>query len=83
MYLYLLQVRHPLRTIESLAVKFCSSLDFESAAPHPHLSGFLCAILPEAEWPAGTGSCLDTMGWFWVRYNAAMLDAHEARAFHG
>ena len=74
----LLQVRHPLRTIESLAVKFCPSLD---DAAHPHLSAFLRAILPEAGWPAGAGSCLETMGWFWARYNAAMLDAHEARAF--
>ena len=73
----LLQVRHPLRTIESLAVKFCPSLD---NAAHPHLSAFLRAILPEAGWPVGAGSCLETMGWFWARYNAAMLDAHEARA---
>ena len=74
----LLQVRHPLRTIESLAVKFCPSLD---NAAHPHLSAFLRAILPEAGRPAGAGSCLETMGWFWARYNAAMLDAHEARVF--
>ena len=71
-------MRHPLRTIESLAVKFCPSLD---DAPHPHLSDFLRAILPGAGWPAGAGSCLDTMGWFWARYNAAMLDAHEARRY--
>ena len=73
----LLQVRHPLRTIESLAVKFCPSLD---NAAHPHLTAFLRAILPGAGWPVGAGSCLETMGWFWARYNAAMLDAHEARA---
>ena len=66
----LLQVRHPLRVVESLVVKFCTALD---APPHQYAIAMLTALWPHHDW-AGL-SCASTFGWYWTLYNEAMLDA--------
>ena len=74
----LLQVRHPLRVAESLAVKFCPSLQLP---PHAHLRSFLHVLFPEHDWAAR--GCAVTMVWYWVLYNEAMLAAHAAGTIDG
>jgi len=69
----LLQVRHPLRNVESLCVKFCTTLESE---PHPHVLAFLRALWPSHPWDSVHG-CAYTMGWLWTLYNEAMLSAHQ------
>lgn len=71
------QVRHPLRVVESLVVKFCASLDAE---PAPAARRFLAALWPRTPW-ASLG-CAPTFGWFWTLYNEAVLAALEAGHLH-
>lgn len=71
----LLQVRHPLRVVESLSVKFCPSLE---SSPHAYAQIFLTVLWPDIDWqPLG---CAKTFGWLWTLYNEAMLRAHAAGA---
>ena len=69
-----LQVRHPLRVVESLVVKFCRALD---EPPHQYATSFFAALWPEAVKWDDLG-CARTFGWFWTLYNEAMLAAHES-----
>ena len=73
----LLQVRHPLRVVESLCVKFCASL---SSTPHAAARRLLGALWPGARW-ADFG-CARTFGWFWTLYNEAMLAALADGVLH-
>ena len=67
-------MRHPLRVVESLVVKFCRALD---EPPHQFATKFFAALWPAAIAWDGLG-CARTFGWFWTLYNEAMLAAHEA-----
>lgn len=69
----LLQARHPLRTMESLVVKFCRS---EASPPEPSLLIFAHGLWPEHAWNAK--SCMATVGWYVTLYYEAMMSAVDA-----
>mmetsp|Transcript_12607 Transcript_12607/g.29046 ORF Transcript_12607/g.29046 Transcript_12607/m.29046 type:complete len:344 (-) Transcript_12607:914-1945(-) len=74
----MLQARHPLRTAESLAVKFCEkgTGGARFGAPHEHLGAFLSALFPSREESTWRElSCEETVGWYWAEYTEAMLRA--------
>lgn len=67
----LLQTRHPLRTLESLAVKFCRSLQHR---PSPNFAAMLQLMFPSHNWERHP-SCLGALSSYIVLYLEAMLDA--------
>jgi len=72
------KARHPLRTAESLAVKFCEkgTGGARFGAPHEHLGAFLSALFPSREESTWRElSCEETVGWYWAEYTEAMLRA--------
>lgn len=69
----LLQNRHPLRTMESLLVKFCRS---ETAPASPALTLFSRALWPSHDW--GNGACLPVIAAYVTNYYEAMLEAVAA-----
>lgn len=69
----LLQARHPLRTMESLVVKFCRN---ETAPPNPALTLFSVALWPDHEWQPQ--SCLPIVAWYVTLYYEAMMAAVDA-----
>ncbi|KAG8464785.1 hypothetical protein KFE25_010153 [Diacronema lutheri] len=74
----LLQARHPLRTMESLVVKFCRN----ETAPVSHaLALFAAALWPAHAWAAD--SCLPVVGWYVTLYYEAMMAAVDARKIDG
>ena len=76
----LLQARHPLRTVESLVTKFCTSLDAASPASDAWM-GLLRALFPgEAHWG---GSCVAVHAWYVVRYMEGMLAAMTSGLIDG
>lgn len=94
----LLQVRHPLRVVESLGVKFCASAD---APLNRDLAALLAGLWPadaarfgppdaapstdaaRAE-PRSSGSrCLVALGWYWTLYHESLLAALKSGVLHG
>ena len=76
----LVQARHPMRTVESLVMKFCESLDAEKPQSEA-FSRLLAALFPDQrEWGP---SCVTAMGWYVLRYMEAMVDARDAGVLHG
>ena len=61
-------VRHPLRTVETLVVKYCSS---RTSLPHPMLQKVLKAFFPSSN--ISQQSCIDSMASYWVAYYFAIL----------
>jgi hypothetical protein len=74
----LLQARHPLRTMESLVVKYCKS---ESAPANPALTLFSLALLPSHEWDGAR--CLPVVAWYVLLYYEAMVQALDAGHMDG
>lgn len=75
----LLQLRHPLRTMESLAVKFCKPGELPGTFrdPHRHFLETAAALWPEvSDW--NTTGCIDAVGWYTALYTRDMLDAKDA-----
>mmetsp|Transcript_3525 Transcript_3525/g.10031 ORF Transcript_3525/g.10031 Transcript_3525/m.10031 type:complete len:446 (-) Transcript_3525:44-1381(-) len=80
----LLQVRHPLRVIESLAVKFCTG---PTSPPSEDLMAMLQGMWPGEGSKFGKpdvalGACFRPLGWYWVLYNDAMLEAVQRGQIH-
>jgi hypothetical protein len=71
----LLQVRHPLRVIESLGVKFCTAAD---APLNPVLGRLLAALWPDYREQLEAGPCVAALGWYWALYHEALLPALDA-----
>ena len=77
----LLLVRHPLRTIESLVSKFCLDYGGTTKDVHPYLVVFTHALFPGTPLPhytkhdIHTANCLEVVGWYYVAYIEAMLQA--------
>ena len=75
------QVRNPMRTIESLVVKFCiGGLDGEV---QPALLAYATAMFPFHNFHED--SCIEAAGYFLVFYNEAMIEARkrgEVSAFY-
>lgn len=82
----LLQVRHPLRVVESLGVKFCASADARLSAD---IADLLSALWPSAapkfraEGPPGASSCLVALGWYWTLYHESLAGALDSGVLHG
>ena len=76
----LLQLRHPLRTMESLAAKFCPPDDDLAGAfkpPHVDFLETAAALWPErTDW--NTSGCVDALGWYVALYTRDMLAAKDA-----
>ena len=76
----LLQLRHPLRTMESLAAKFCPPDDDLAGAfkpPHVDFLETAAALWPERhDW--NTSGCVDAVGWYVALYTRDMLAARDA-----
>lgn len=82
----LLQVRHPLRVVESLGVKFCASAD---APLNQALADLLSGLWPShahtfhARGSPGAGACLVALGWYWTLYHESLLGALDSGVLHG
>ncbi|GAX23153.1 hypothetical protein FisN_33Lu049 [Fistulifera solaris] len=63
------QVRHPLRTMESLTAKFCNG-----KSVHPSLVTFVEALFPSKQKP---NTCLEWVAYYVLEYSQAMLLAHQ------
>jgi len=73
----LLQVRHPLRTIESLVTKFCiKGVDGEV---QPAFLTFTSVLFPQHEFSGM--SCIESAGYYVDEYNSAMAAAKERGYF--
>ena len=76
----LLQLRHPLRTMESLAAKFCpptTTSRARSNRPTSTFSRLAAALWPErTDWNAS--GCVDAVGWYVALYTRDMLAAKDA-----
>ena len=76
----LLQVRHPLRVIESLVVKFCNG--HVDGTPHQYVVQMLASLWPPDRAGASSGvpwqrlGCVPLFAWYWTLYNEQMLQAH-------
>lgn len=66
----LLQVRHPMHTMESLAAKFCTA---NSTTVHPSFETFVGALFSVQN----LNSCLEWVATYVLEYNEAMLLAHQ------
>lgn len=74
----LLQVRNPMRNLESLVVKFC--IDGVNGTVQPDFAKYTKALFPPEDgrkWNLDTTSCIETAAYFLHSYNTAMLDAVE------
>ena len=83
----LLQVRHPLRTIESAVAAFCHGRDDGHAAAHSTMTQTLGVVLSGGALSGGAlrgglhsnggnataHECTRRLAWSWVRYHAAIL----------
>ncbi|KAJ1639195.1 hypothetical protein T492DRAFT_938106 [Pavlovales sp. CCMP2436] len=78
----LLQVRHPLRVVESLGVKFCESAD---AAVNPDISHIFAAMWPANadKFSSSESGCLRAIAWYWTLYHESLEGALESGALHG
>ena len=80
----LLAVRHPLRTLESLVAKFCLDSMGDLKRVHPYLTLFANFLFPSSlELGPDSRQCLEVVGWYYVHYMEAMLQALDAGAMHG
>lgn len=70
----LLQVRHPLRTIESLVAKFCIGDDVEGDV-QPAFVTFMNALFPHHNF--SLMSCIEAAGYYVDEYNSALLTAQS------
>ena len=77
----LVQLRHPARTMESLAAKFCQRQD---APPHADFVAVAAALWPEKRLEAWRAAkCFDAVGWYAAYYVRDMLDARDAGEIDG
>ena len=77
----LLQLRHPARTMESLAAKFCVKAE---DAPHFDFVAVAAALWPEKRLEAWRAAkCFDAVGWYAALYARDMLDARDAGEIDG
>ena len=70
---HLLQVRHPLRTVESLVTKFCTG--GVEGAVQPSFLLFAGALFPQHDF--SKFSCIEAAGYYIYEYNSAMLKAKK------
>ncbi|KAA8493133.1 hypothetical protein FVE85_8578 [Porphyridium purpureum] len=70
---YLLQIRHPLKNIASLVVKFCKTAG-KHELPHPDVLAVLEALYPSIEWAAMQGGCVEVFSNYWLAFNANILN---------
>mmetsp|Transcript_44536 Transcript_44536/g.110372 ORF Transcript_44536/g.110372 Transcript_44536/m.110372 type:complete len:372 (+) Transcript_44536:132-1247(+) len=71
----LLQARHPLRTMESLVVKFCQD---ETAPAEPLFLLYAYSLFAGPEWEVRGRHCLPVVGWYVLEYYEAMIKAVDA-----
>jgi hypothetical protein len=70
------QVRHPLRTIESLVTKFC--INGIEGNIQPSFLIFINTLFPQYEdLSSSTMSCIEAAGYYIYEYNTAMIDAKK------
>jgi len=67
------QVRHPLRTIESLVTKFCIS--GVEGDVQPDFLAFASVLFPQYDF--SDLSCIEAAGYYTVEYNNALIDAKD------
>ena len=69
----LLQVRHPMRTLESLVTKFCKgSLN---GTIHPAFVTYATALFPDHDFE--DDSCIEATAYYLVEYNLILVDAYS------
>ena len=73
------QVRHPLRTIESLVTKFCIG-GVEGRVQPPFLT-FAGALFPQHNFHSM--SCIEAAGYYFVEYHSAMVHAYRSKYIDG
>ena len=77
----LLQTRHPLRTLESLAAKFCLDSTGSLLRVDPAFAAFASALFPPSPpSPSTSTDCIAATGAYLARYVEDMLAAHAAGA---
>ncbi|OEU21438.1 hypothetical protein FRACYDRAFT_180502 [Fragilariopsis cylindrus CCMP1102] len=69
------QVRHPLRTIESLVTKFC--INGIEGNIQPSFLVFVNTLFPQYENLSSSMSCIEAAGYYIYEYNTAMIDAKK------
>ncbi|GFH55135.1 hypothetical protein CTEN210_11611 [Chaetoceros tenuissimus] len=72
------QVRHPLRTIESLVTKFC--INGVEGKVQPVFITFASALFPQHDF--SSMSCIEAAGYYVDEYNNAMLAVDLDHSFH-
>eukprot|EP00512_Aurantiochytrium_limacinum_P013417 CAMPEP_0171568922 /NCGR_PEP_ID=MMETSP0961-20121227/2050_1 /TAXON_ID=87120 /ORGANISM="Aurantiochytrium limacinum, Strain ATCCMYA-1381" /LENGTH=407 /DNA_ID=CAMNT_0012123139 /DNA_START=15 /DNA_END=1238 /DNA_ORIENTATION=- len=70
----MLQVRHPINTVASLVVKYCTDAK-PGTLPHPLKMATLDGIMADMNWQDMRGGCKEVFGWYWVEYNRRVLAA--------
>ena len=73
----LLQVRHPLRTIESLVTKFC--INGVEGEVQPAFLTFTSVLFPQHDFSGM--SCIESAGYYVTEYSSAMVAAKERGYF--
>ena len=69
------QVRHPLRTIESLVTKFC--INGIEGNIQPSFLVFVNTLFPQYGNLSSSMSCIEVAGYYIYEYNTAMIDAKK------
>ncbi len=77
----LLQVRHPVHTIASLIVKYCTDAK-EGTLPHPDKLAVLDGFLPRIDWRSMEGGCIQVFTHYWCEYNENVLEAVGPENFY-
>lgn len=68
------QTRHPLRTMESLVVKFCDGTSLENGVVHPAFLQLNQALFPHVkDWEKA--SCVEAAGMYILEYSKVLLEA--------
>lgn len=68
---YLVQVRHPLKTVASLVVKYCTH-DKRGSLPHPDVLSMLQAFYPDIAWEKMKGGCKEVFAHYWLQFYGAL-----------
>lgn len=65
--------RHPLRTIESLVVKFCHGTDLHNVTMAPEILYYMVAMFPHTQWLEL--SCVEAMAMYVTQYSEILVAA--------
>ena len=68
---YMVQVRHPLKTIASLVVKYCERAT-AGTLPHEDVLVMLASFYPEVAWSKFKGGCKEVFAHYWLQFYSAL-----------